>query len=207
MGIIRALGSDVRQSYLRIYSYFFWNMKGVRVTPDSYIHLKAQIASTCSFFGSTRVYARASVDHFTYGTSCIIDNAIIGKFCSIAPGCIIGPDNHPIDRISTSPKTYNSRLHQETLRSVVIGDDVWIGANVVILNAVHVGDGSVVAAGAVVTKDVEAFSIVGGVPAKQIGQRHGDTSFVDALKMTINPADLAALAKRAYLGQWPIKNS
>ena len=59
----------------------------------------------------------------------------------------------------------------EDYRPVVIGDDVWIGRRVIILPGVTVGGGSIIAAGAVVSKDVKPYSIVGGVPAKQIGNR------------------------------------
>ena len=57
-------------------------------------------------------------------------------------------------------------------KKVVIGDDVWIGANAVILPGVTIGEGSVIAAGSIVNKDVEPFSIVGGVPAKVIKMRN-----------------------------------
>ena len=57
------------------------------------------------------------------------------------------------------------------MAAVVIGSDVWIGANAVITPGVRIGDGAVVGAGAVVTKDVAPYTIVGGVPAKVIGNR------------------------------------
>lgn len=57
---------------------------------------------------------------------------------------------------------------------VTIGNDVWIGANVVILQGVHIGDGAIIAAGAVVTKDVDDYAIVGGVPAKLIRYRFSE---------------------------------
>ena len=56
-------------------------------------------------------------------------------------------------------------------RPVVIGNDVWIGANVIILPGIHIGDGAVLAAGAVVTKNIDDYAIVGGVPAKVIRYR------------------------------------
>ena len=62
----------------------------------------------------------------------------------------------------------------EEERPVVIGNDVWIGDRVIILPGVHVGDGSILAAGAVVTKDVPPYAIVGGVPAKLIRMRKND---------------------------------
>ena len=62
--------------------------------------------------------------------------------------------------------------------SVVIEDRVWIGPNVVILHSVHIGEGAVVAAGAVVTHDVPSYAIVGGIPAKIIGERNHDLKYV-----------------------------
>ena len=104
----------------------------------------------------------------------------IGKYCSIAKGVGIGVGNHPIDRVYTTPLFYNSyrgiidkttydfKIEDE---SVVIGNDVWIGYNAIILNGIKIGDGAIIAAGAVVNKDVEPYSIVGGVPAKHLKYR------------------------------------
>jgi virginiamycin A acetyltransferase len=102
-----------------------------------------------------------------------IGSAEIGKFCSIASFCSIGVDNHPTDWISTSPLlkgAIKSRSNGfiDQIERPIIGNDVWIGAHSVILKGVHIGDGAIVAAGAVVTKDVPSYAIVGGVPAKVI---------------------------------------
>ena len=66
---------------------------------------------------------------------------------------------------------------------MVIGNDVWIGANVSILPGVYIGDGAVIAAGAVVTKDVEPYAIVGGVPAKVIRYRFSPKEIYILLKI------------------------
>lgn len=111
-----------------------------------------------------------------------ISNAIIGKFCSVAPNCLIGVGIHPSKRfVSTSPLFYSNsspitdrfsnKSDFKEYKNIKIGHDVWIGANVTILDGVTIANGSIIAAGAVVTRDVEAYSIVGGVPAKLIRYR------------------------------------
>jgi virginiamycin A acetyltransferase len=116
------------------------------------------------------------VGDYTGGKICLVSDRqqkmslVIGKYCSIARDTVIELDSthkstdralHGFDRLY-----YKGGVH--------IGNDVWIGCRVVILSGVHIGDSSIVAAGAVVTKDVPSFSIVGGVPAKVIGQRKNE---------------------------------
>ena len=104
-------------------------------------------------------------------------NARINGTCTIGDYVMMGTDvvvithNHAFDR------TDIPMMHQgfEEERPVVIGNDVWIGDRVVILPGVHIGDGSIIAAGAVVTHDVPPYSIVGGVPAKIIRNRKEKT--------------------------------
>ena len=83
--------------------------------------------------------------------------------------------NHAFDR--TDIPMMEQGFEEE--RPVVIGNDVWIGDRVIILPGVHVGDGSILAAGAVVTKDVPPYSIVGGVPAKLIRMRKIDEKIAE----------------------------
>ena len=90
----------------------------------------------------------------------------IGSHVLIAPGVFITDHNH-----KTSS---NLRINQQpcTTEKVVIEDDVWIGANAVVLPGVTISSGAVIAAGAVVSKDVSSMTIVAGVPAKKIGSRN-----------------------------------
>ena len=83
--------------------------------------------------------------------------------------------NHRFDRIDI-PMMRQGFVEE---KPVYIGDDVWIGDRVIILPGVHVGDGCVIAAGSVVTKDVPRYTVVGGVPAKVIRERFSE----DELKM------------------------
>lgn len=118
---------------------------------------------------------------------CRVSSTSIGKFCSIAPYCVIGPLSHPLEHASTHPAFYlraerysytfvdqSNDPYQET--RTTIGNDVWIGSGAFIRRGVRVGDGSVIGAGAVVTKDVPPYSIVGGVPAKVIRMRFSDNT-------------------------------
>lgn len=83
----------------------------------------------------------------------------------------IGPGEHSLKRISTSAIFYSDPLAILTEGECVIESDVWIGVNAVVLRGVTVRVGAVIAANAVVTKDVPAFAMVAGVPARIIGYR------------------------------------
>ena len=115
----------------------------------------------------------------------VIENAQIGRFCSISDHCRIGMGTHNTNQISTSPiftqkvngtkaRWVDKNVNDSPFRKVRVGNDVWIGSRAMILGGVTVGDGAVVGAGAVVTKDVPAYAIVAGVPAKVIKYRFPD---------------------------------
>lgn len=111
------------------------------------------------------------------------DKLIIGKFCSIACGAkfIFNSANHKLSSISTYPfpiffEEWGLNVKDITAAwdnkgDIVIGNDVWIGYEAVILSGVSIGDGAVIGTRAVVTKDVPPYTIVGGVPAKPIRKR------------------------------------
>lgn len=98
----------------------------------------------------------------------------IGKYCSIARGVMIHPAEHDVYTVSTSPNVPGhvySDTHGQS-NGAIIGNDVWIGTNAIILNAcTKIGNGAIIAAGAVVTHDVPPYAIVGGIPAKIIKYR------------------------------------
>lgn len=120
------------------------------------------------------------VGKYTYGelyVSAYNDNnrIFIGNYCSIAPevAFLLSAD-HYVDHISSFPfrvKVLGERLEGVSKGDIVIEDDVWIGYRSTILSGVRIGQGAIVAAGAVVTKDVPPYAIVGGVPAKVLRYR------------------------------------
>jgi len=99
----------------------------------------------------------------------------IGSFCSIAPQVIfIVSAGHDMHRVSTYPfkaKVIDGSLEGIAKGDIIIGDDVWIGYGATILSGVRIGQGAVIAAGAVVDKDVPPYAVFGGVPAKVIKYR------------------------------------
>ncbi len=108
----------------------------------------------------------------------------VGSFCSIAKEVLfLVRANHPTHTASTFPLT-NFGVGMEELRSrgpIRIGHDVWIGRRAMIMSGVTIGNGAVIGAGSVVTRDVPPYAIVGGVPAKLIRFRFEQTT-IDALQ-------------------------
>ena len=122
------------------------------------------------------------------------EKLIIGKFCSIACGMkfLFNCANHTQKSLSTYtfPLFYEEwELEKSNITTawdnkgdIVIGNDVWIGYEAVIMAGVHIGDGAIIAARAVVTKDVPPYTIVGGTPAKEIRKRF-DADVIQQLLM------------------------
>lgn len=114
------------------------------------------------------------------------ERLIIGKFCSIACGTkfLFNSANHTLKSLSTYtfPLFYEDwNLEKSNITTawdnkgdIIIGNDVWIGYKAIIMAGVHVGNGAIIAAHAVVTKDVQPYTIVGGVPARFIRKRFNE---------------------------------
>jgi phosphonate metabolism protein (transferase hexapeptide repeat family) len=144
---------------------------------------EAKIGHCCEILGDTYIEYSELGDYSYLGSGCSVADAQIGRFCAIAARVRIGAPNHPIDRPSQHRFTYcpeyycagaqrdHAFFQQRRSDRVLIGNDVWIGHAAIVLPGIKVGDGAVLAAGAVVTRDVAPYTIVGGVPARQIRER------------------------------------
>lgn len=145
------------------------------------------------FLNSSIGYASYVSDHS------FIKNTVIGRYTCIANDVMTVAGNHPTSFVSIHPAFYSlaqkpsyvkqskfedfKYLDSEKRVSIKIGNDVWIGARVTILEGISIGDGAVVAAGAIVTKDIPPYAIVGGIPAKVIKYRFNEEIIQKLLKL------------------------
>jgi chloramphenicol O-acetyltransferase type B len=127
----------------------------------------------------------STIDSYSYlGQECFLYMTTVGKFCSIAQRMSSGRGNHTTNMLSTSPvfflkdvvcgTTFAEQDAYEGHPQTLVGNDVWIGADVFLKSGVKIGNGAIVAAGAVVMHDVKPYSIVGGVPAREIRKRYSN---------------------------------
>lgn len=118
-----------------------------------------------------------------YATTLGINNVLhgqieIGKYCQIGFDVALHASNHPINFLTTyiNKNLFDGELKKLKIsHKIIIGNDVWIGHNAILIGDLRVGNGAIIAAGAVVTKDVPAYSIVAGVPAKVVKFRFNDS--------------------------------
>jgi galactoside O-acetyltransferase len=178
--LLRSLRRWIRRHYLR---YRIYRLHGFVLPPGSEIE-RADAVSIGKQFGmgsSCKIYCHdpdngsaiiigdrvALNDNVTINADCG-GKIIIGNDVLIAPNVVLRAANHQYARADVV-----IREQGHAAGVIRIGDDVWIGANVVILPGVSVGRGAVIGAGSVVTHDVAAYTVVAGVPAKPIGNRTG----------------------------------
>lgn len=140
--------------------------------------------------GNFSVVRNSYFGRYTYtNISCIINNTDIGKFSCIGPNVTINPAQHDYKFLTTHRflynkeyKIFNKPVYNKYNKKTIIGNDVWVGVGAIIMGGVKIGDGSVIGSGAVVTKDVDPYTIVIGVPAKPLKKRFTE----DQIKKVIN---------------------
>lgn len=161
------------------------------ITEQPLIHEKCHfINSELGAYTEIGVYnylENVKLGDFSYtGQFCILQNTEIGKFVNIAAMVRIGPTDHPLERPTLHHFTYRRVMfgmdHKDdeeffakrAARKAYIGHDTWIGHGAIIMPEVKIGNGAVVGSGALVTKDVEPFTVVVGLPAKPIKRRFSE---------------------------------
>jgi acetyltransferase-like isoleucine patch superfamily enzyme len=135
---------------------------------------KNAVPDRCNFSGKIKI---------GYGTTLGYNNLLggtitIGRYCQLGVDIALHATNHPISYMTTyiNQNLFQGELKQLKVENKIeIGHDVWIGHGVIVVGNVFIGNGAIVAAGSVVTKDVAPYSIVAGIPAKEIRKRFSDT--------------------------------
>ena len=167
--------NELFSNMLTLYRRLFLRNNAIRRGVELYnVKLSSNInISRNSFVSNSKID-----DYSTIGRNTTIINAEIGKFCSISWNVTIGATKHDFTLLSTHAFPYikhfgfsgtNKRIIEETY----IGNDVWIGANAIIMPGIQIGDGAVVGAGSIVTRDVNSYEVVFGAPAKVRRLRFG----------------------------------
>jgi acetyltransferase-like isoleucine patch superfamily enzyme len=159
--------------------------------------------------------ADSDIGNFVYVSKhSSISNASIGSYCSIGPHVSVGLGKHPTDFISTFPAFFSDRKQCQVsfadqsyfteCEKVTIGNDVWLGARAIVLDGVTIGDGAIVAAGSVVSKNVAPYTIVGGIPAKPIKKRFSDEKITELLHLKWWEKDENWIRENSALFQAPV---
>lgn len=129
------------------------------------------VPARCQFIGTNICIGYKS----TLGYNNLLSGAItIGKYCQLGSDVAFHASNHPMSYMTTyvNKSLFDGALKQlKEDKKITLGNDVWVGHGVIILGNVNVGNGAILAAGSVITKDVEPYTIVAGVPAKTVRKR------------------------------------
>lgn len=135
---------------------------------------KNRVPGRCNFSGSIKLGYGTTLgyNNFLHG------NIEVGKYCQFGADVAIHSTNHPTSYLSTyiNKNLFDGALSNlKEIKTILIGNDVWIGHNAIVVGGVNIGNGAIVASGSVVTKDVPPYSIVAGVPAKVVRKRFADS--------------------------------
>lgn len=166
-----------------IAKYFIYRRRypGVKFGKNVSLGGKVSFSWGCSVLSDTFI-ANSTLGCCCYvGGGSRLSNVAMGSFCSIAEGVLVGLGRHPTSMVSSYPGFYSAKASGSVFmgvehpfsehKQIKIGSDVWIGTRALICDGVSIGSGAVVGAGAVVTKDVEPYAIVGGVPSSLLRYR------------------------------------
>ena len=161
----------ILKSIYKFFYFIFFNINNKSNIKSNDVSPKAKIGHGVNISKLTSIDSYCEIGNYTsIGKNTNITKTSIGNYTSIANNVSIGQGEHDLNKISTKAMFYDK---SETLTpgECIIGHDVWIGAHAIILRDVRIGNGAVVGAGAVVTKNVNDFEIVVGIPAKKLKER------------------------------------
>jgi acetyltransferase-like isoleucine patch superfamily enzyme len=179
----------------KILTFVFWSIYSVRYgvkVSSSTVSIRVKLGRNCSIASGTEVYGEAILGDYLYisGPGSYVEDEEIDKFCSIARGVTNGVAGHDHSLVSSHDFLFDKAYRIvkdppiETNKSrPVIGNDVWFGMGSYILRGVTIGDGVVIAANSVVTKDVAPYSIVAGSPARHVKYRFSESVINDLLEI------------------------
>ena len=198
MGFIKILKRELRYIILQIKC-----LPKATIIRSRKVAFGAKIGNKVLIGKNVFVSHNSIIEDFTYiNENSSIENSRIGKFCSIASGVNIGPADHDYTLLTTHPfwkKKFYGFIDFDFVENKLellkkestIGDDVWIGLNVTILSGLNIGDGAVIGAGSVVTKNIPPYEIWAGIPAKKIKNRFEDEQVkkLTAIRWTRRPKD------------------
>ena len=182
------------------------------ITKNCVIGKKASLRR-CKLKDHSRVAAYAALvqtevgEYSSIGRYTKITHTTIGKFCAISWDTTINAIGHPYDNLSISafpyvPSVGNFVKERKTFhKQVIIKNDVWIGANCVIMPGLTIGNGAIVGSGSVVTKDVPDYAIVVGVPAKVIKYRFSDEIIKELQELQWWNLDYSIIKQNIHLWQ------
>ena len=141
---------------------------GRMVTGKKGIYCKMQKHN--HFAEGVLLYEAATVGSYNYFAPYTIgNNVVVGNYCSIGPGCRLGLGEHDMNAISMRPIVANGEGDMELFDAsnpTVLGNDVWLGANVVVKQGIKIGNGAVVGANSLVLHDIPDYAVVYGTPAR-----------------------------------------
>lgn len=175
---MKLLAYKIRDSFTFIYNILF--RKNIY---SSNVDFRANIGTNTVVNINTSVDRNCIIGKYTYiGRYCSITKTKIGNYCSIADNVFIGQGEHDFSKPSTNVIFVENDYEDMTKKPCIIENDVWIGANANVLRGVTIGNGAVIGAGAIVTKDVPPFAIIVGAPARVLKFRFEDDKIKEIVK-------------------------
>lgn len=185
MKLIKTCKAHIKAIYYRVFK-----------RKEQMVSITAYLGDNVHLEGRNSLGEKSVLENCVIGYGSYIGDRVDVSGCKLGRFCCIGPDvkrikgTHPIDYVSMHPAFYRAKhpcgvsfvtkdkysdyRTAEKNYNIVIGSDVWIGTSALLVDGITIGNGAVILAGAVVTKDVPDYAIVGGVPAKVIRYRFSD---------------------------------